>query len=56
MRFGLLTSLIIASLFLVQPAMAGAKPALTPDVGGGVLGISLAMGVVYVIRRSRKRS
>lgn len=56
MRNGILTSLFIWSLFAVQPAMAIApNPAPTPDVGAGALGISLAMGVVYLIRRSRKR-
>ncbi|MFY9657797.1 MAG: hypothetical protein WAK01_14675 [Methylocystis sp.] len=57
MRSSMMAGLLLLGLLTAFPhsAAAGlAKPSPLPDAGGGALGIALAGGVVYLIRRSRK--
>ena len=49
---------ILTGLFLISiagSAWAGAAPAPGPEMSAGVIGMTLAAGVVYLIKR-RKRS
>jgi hypothetical protein len=45
-------SVALLLISVIGPAAAGAPQAVpTPDIGGGVLGMLLAAGAVYLIKR-----
>ena len=56
---GLFTSAMLLTVSVVGHALAEWGPVVAvpaPEIGGGMVGIMLATGVVYLINRRRSRS
>ena len=54
--FRLFSSVMLLTVSVVGDALAGPVAVPAPEIGGGMVGIMLATGVVYLINRRRSRS
>jgi nitrate reductase gamma subunit len=54
--FKLFSSAMLLTVSVVRDTFANAVAVPAPEIGGGMVGIMLATGVVYLINRRRSRS
>jgi hypothetical protein len=54
--FKLFSSAMLLTVSVVGDTFANAVAVPSPEIGGGMVGIMLATGVVYLINRRRSRS
>ena len=54
--FKLFSSAMLLTVSVVGNAFADVVSVPSPEIGGGMVGIMLATGVVYLINRRRSRS